>query len=141
MAYVSKELKAVLTPSIKAVLKKYDMKGTIAVRSHSTLVVNLKEGAIDFANDCTGNDYHYQVNTYHIDRGWSGQAQEFLNELVAAMKGNVWYDRSDPMTDYFDTAYYLDINIGRWDREYVCNKMSGGESLSNLLEDYYYVTA
>ena len=118
MAYVSKELKAKLAPGIKAVLKKYDVKGTIAVNNHSTLVVNIKQGAIDFAADCTGNDYHYQVNTYHIDRGWTGKAAEFLNELVAAMKGTEWYDRSDIMTDYFDTAYYMDINIGRWDREY-----------------------
>lgn len=118
MAYISQELKAVLTPGIKAVLKKYDVKGTIAVRNHSTLVVNLKEGAIDFAKDCTGNDYHFQVNTYHIDRGWNGKAKGFLKELVTAMKGDEWYDRSDIMTDYFDTAYYMDINIGKWDKGY-----------------------
>jgi len=123
MAYVSKELKAKLAPAIKAVLKKYDVKGTIAVRNHMTLVVNIKQGAVDFSADCSGNDYHYQVNPYHIDRGWAGQARAFLNELVAAMKGTEWYDRSDIMTDYFDTAYYMDINIGRWDREYECNKM------------------
>ena len=119
MAYISQELKAVLTPGIKAVLKKYDVKGTIAVRNHSTLVVNIKEGAIDFAKDCTNNDYHYQVNTYHIDRGWKGVANKFLKELDAAMKGEVWYDNSDAMTDYFDTAYYTDINIGKWNKGYV----------------------
>lgn len=119
MAYVSQELKAVLSSGIKEVLNKYDVKGSIAVRNHSTLVVNLKEGAINFAEDCTGNDYHYQVNTYHIDRGWKNKAAKFLNELVAAMKGEVWYDRSDSMTDYFDTAYYLDINIGKFDRKYI----------------------
>lgn len=118
MAYVSKELKAKLAPAIKAVLKKYDMKGTIAVRNHMSLVVNLKSGAIDFDQYATGDDWHYQVNTYHVDRGWTGKAAEFLNELVAAMKGNEWYDRSDIMTDYFDTAYFMDINIGRWDKKY-----------------------
>ena len=119
MAYVSKELKAKLAPAIKAVLKKYDVKGTIAVRNHMTLVVNIKQGAIDFAADCSGNDFHYQVNPYHIDRGWNGKAAKFLNELIAAMKGNEWYDRSDIMTDYFDTAYYMDINIGQWDKDYI----------------------
>lgn len=118
MAYVSKELKAKLAPAIKAVLKKYDMKGTIAVRNHSSLVVNLKSGAIDFDQHATGDDWHYQVNTYHVDRGWTGVAAEFLSELVAAMKGQEWYDRSDIMTDYFDTAYYMDVNIGKWDKKY-----------------------
>lgn len=52
MAYVSQEDKKELTPAIKAVLKKYNVKATIAVRNHSTLVVNIKEGYIDFAKDC-----------------------------------------------------------------------------------------
>jgi len=35
------------------------------------------------------------------------------------MKGDQWYDNSDAMTDYFDTAYYMDINVGQWDKPYV----------------------
>ena len=50
MAYVSKQDKAELAPAIKAVLKKYNMKGSISVRHHSTLVVKIKQGAIDFAD-------------------------------------------------------------------------------------------
>ena len=119
MAYISQDMKKELAPGIKAVLKKYGMKGTIAVRNHSTLCVNLKEGSIDFKNDATGNDFHYQVNTYHIDRGWNGKARSFLTELNAAMKGDKWYDNSDAMIDYFDTAYYTDINIGDWNKGYV----------------------
>jgi len=42
MAYVSQADKKRLAPGIKAVLKKYDMKGTIAVRNHRTLVVKLR---------------------------------------------------------------------------------------------------
>ena len=54
MAYVSQQLKKELAPSIKSVLKKYKMKGSIAVDNHSTLVVNLKSGAIDFQKDYNG---------------------------------------------------------------------------------------
>ena len=42
----------------------------------------------------------------------------FYEELIAAMKGNMWYDNSDAMTDYFDTAYYIDINAGKWNKPY-----------------------
>ena len=38
------------------------------------------------------------------------------------MKGNKWYDKSDAMVDYFDTAYYVDINIGKWNKPYVQTK-------------------
>ena len=47
MAYVSQEMKKELKPAIKAVLKKYGMKGTIAVRDHMVLVCNLKKGKLD----------------------------------------------------------------------------------------------
>ena len=47
MAYMCQTKKKAMAPQIKAVLKKYGMKGSIAVNNHSTLVVNLKEGALD----------------------------------------------------------------------------------------------
>jgi len=129
MAYVSKELKAKLAPAIKAVLKKYGVKGTIAVRHHSSLVVNIRSGKLDFSRGknargdqlgftATDGNFYDQVNTYHVSKFYQGETKSFLEELVAAMKGDVWYDRSDSMTDYFDTAYYLDINVGKWDRGY-----------------------
>ena len=130
MAYVSQEMKKERAPAIKAVLKKFGIKGSIAVRNYSTLVVNIREGAIDFANDresvpCDFNNPngwrgYDQVNTYHIDSFYTGKAREFLSELKAAMNvGN--YDNSDIMTDYFDVGFYIDINVGRWDREYKFN--------------------
>ncbi|HET8686675.1 MAG TPA: hypothetical protein VFM18_08425, partial [Methanosarcina sp.] len=107
MAYMSQEKKAQLAPAIKAVLKKYNMKGSIAVRHHSTLVVNIKSGSIDFGfND-------RQVNVHWIDSHYEGIAKEFLLELKSAMMtGN--HDRSDLMTDWFDVGWYVDINIGAW---------------------------
>ena len=47
MAYISQEDKKELAPAIKAVLKKYNMKGSISIRNYSTLVVNLKEGSLN----------------------------------------------------------------------------------------------
>ena len=32
--------------------------------------------------------------------------------------GKAWYDNSDAMTDYFDTAYYMHIEVGKWDKSY-----------------------
>jgi hypothetical protein len=42
-----------------------------------------------------------------------------LKELKEALMAADYYDRSDAMTDYFDTAYYYDINIGKWNKPYV----------------------
>jgi hypothetical protein len=49
------------------------------------------------------------------------EAQPFaamFNKMIKIMKGQGWYDKSDAMTDYFNTAYYLSLNIGKWDKPY-----------------------
>jgi hypothetical protein len=93
------------------------MKGSISIRHHSTLVVTLRSGAIDFG-EYTHGDGYIQVNVYHIERHYKGKAQAFLTELLAAMKGPDWFDKSDAMTDYFHVSHYCDINVGRWNKPY-----------------------
>ena len=56
MAYMSQERKQSLAPAIKAVLKKYGVKGTLAVNNHSTLVLNIKSGSIDFIENFIATD-------------------------------------------------------------------------------------
>ena len=116
MAYVSQDDKKALAPAIKAVLKKYNMKGSIAVRHHSTLVVNIRSGAIDFGQDA--RDGYLQVNPYWIDQHYAGVARDFLNELLDAMKGPNFFDESDIQTDYFHRSHYTDINVGTWNKPY-----------------------
>jgi len=117
MAYVSQEDKAKLAPAIKKVLSKYGMKGSISIRHHSSLVVTLQSGSIDF-KDYTHGDGYIQVNTYHIDSHYTGKAKNFLNELLAAMKGPDYFNNDDAMTDYFHRSHYTDINVGRWNKPY-----------------------
>jgi hypothetical protein len=120
MAYVSKEKKAIIAAQIKPLLKQYGMKGSLAVDNHSTIVLNLKSGPIDFGGD------RIQVNTYWVHEHYTGIAREFLEKAVTALKSAGWYNNSDISTDYFDIAYYVDINVGRWDRPYVCTSMENG---------------
>ena len=117
MAYVSQDDKAKLAPQIKKVLNKYGMKGSISIRHHSTLVVTLQSGEIDFG-EYTHGDGYIQGNTYHIENHYKGKAQAFLTELLAAMKGPGWFDKSDAMTDYFHIKHYCDINVGKWNKPY-----------------------
>ncbi len=120
MAYVSKDDKARLAPGIKAVLKKYNMKGTISVRNHSTLTVKVTAGEIDFS-EYMRNDAYIDVNVYWIDTHYSGVARDFLNELLDAMKGDRYFNNDDAMTDYFHRSHFTDIEIGRaWNKPYVC---------------------
>ena len=114
MAYVSKETKAELAPVIKGVLAKYGVKGTIKVNNYSTLVVTLRKvpAKLFTPKEIALGD----VNVYHIDWYFEGTAKKFLNELLAAMKGDKWFNKTDAMIDYFHTAWYNDIKIGEWNK-------------------------
>ena len=116
MAYMNQERKAQLAPAIRAVLNKYKMKGTISVQHHSSLVVTIKSGVIDFE---MADEQYIQVNEYWINEHYTGVARDFLTELLQAMKGPDYFCEDDSMTDYFHRSHYIDINIGKWDRPYV----------------------
>lgn len=136
MAYMSQEKKAKIAPQIKLLLKKYNLKGSLRVRNHSTIVLTLSAGKIDFIENFIQNDnplYNrmsedsinrlrkdpcLDVNPYWYHEHFSGVAKNCLKELFGALYSADWYDNSDIMTDYFDTAYYVDIHIGKWDKPY-----------------------
>lgn len=134
MAYVSQEKKAQLAPGIKAVLKRYGVKGTISVRNHSTLVVTLKSSKMDIIgnwfkqlkSDPSLDRYNYvkeqptylDVNHHYIAENFTGEVRNFLTELLQEMRGKDWFDKSDIQTDYFHVAHYVDINVGRWDKPF-----------------------
>lgn len=133
MAYMNQDMKARIAGEVKTILKAYKIKGTLSVRNHSTLVLNIKSGPIDFIanlNETCSKDYYQtargftpvengyiDVNPYHFERHFSGVALEFLTKIIAAMNDGNW-DKSDIQTDYFNVGWYIDVNIGRWDRPY-----------------------
>ena len=134
MGYMSQEMKKQLAPGIKAVLDKYGCKGSISVRNGTQLCVSIREGAIDFIGEAqqaareyaerTGQRYYefdsyYQANPYRpYDDTDRFVSRKMLNELQQAMRGDLYYNNDDVMTDYFDSAYFMSIDVGRWDKPY-----------------------
>ena len=124
MAFVSQEDKKKLAPAIKAVLKKYNMKGTLAIRHHSSLVCNIKSGALDVIGALPVGEYgrrdYVQVNPYWISENYEcPTVVAFLTELKAAMEGPDFFCEDDSMTDYFFRSHYIDINVGTFSKPYV----------------------
>ena len=138
MAYVSQERKANIAPVVKAILKKYGIKGSLSVRNHSVLCLTVKSGPIDFIENLIKTDadkpyaknfsdaqvaslrknQNLDVNPYWYHEHFSGTAKSFLAEVLTAMNvGN--HDNSDIQSDYFDCGWYVDVNIGRWNKPYV----------------------
>lgn len=135
MAYMNQERKAEKAPAIKALLKEFGLKGSLSVNNHSSLVLTVAKGGIDFFQNtidahviyqgCRHNDGsrddqargHMQVNEYYLEDHFSGTALAFLKKAKSILDlGN--HDHSDAMTDYFNVGWYISINIGRWNKPY-----------------------
>jgi hypothetical protein len=111
MAYMSQPRKTELAPGIRAVLKKYNLKGTLKVRHNACLVLTLRSGPIDFGPD-------HRVNMYNLGQNDNSIAAKALYELSDAMNvGN--HDNSMPQCDYFDVGWYTDIRIGEPNKPYI----------------------
>ena len=140
MAYVSQEDKKELAVGIKKVLAKYNVKGTIGVHNHSTLVVRLRSGDLDILgnywevylrqvelgridpwNKRSEKPTSLSVNHNCVDSCYSGEVRAFLEELIAEMKGERYFNDTDIMTDYFHCSHYLDIDVGNWEKPYIYN--------------------
>jgi len=132
MAYMNQEKKAAIKVELDKVLKGTGIKYSLGVRNHSTLVLNISIGPIDFIGNyletvrlLPGSSYrdiekvptYIDVNTYHYKDHYTGKALEIINACVKAMnQGN--HDKSDSQSDYYDVGWYIDINIGKWDKPY-----------------------
>lgn len=84
--------------------------------------VNIMAGDVDFS-DITDDRGNNQINIYHTRM--YGDHKELFDKIVEIMKtapakagGREWFDDSDSMTDYFHTAYYMHLEVGKWNKPY-----------------------
>lgn len=130
MAYMNQEKKKEIADLLKSKLKGKDIKYSLGVKHHSTIVMNIQGGGVDFIgnyNEVDKNNLfnrsnqktHYiKVNEFHIEDHFTGEAQEILEIANECLNLNN-FDKSDVMTDYFHVGHYVDINVGRWDKPYI----------------------
>jgi hypothetical protein len=131
MAYMNQERKKELAPGIKKVLAKYGMKATIST-DRFTIKVNVYEGFLDLVTDFNKtvaekqerkgqkwNDMDYvSVNPYWFQDQFSDPLNlQFVEDILAAANDGNW-DKSDSQIDYFNVGWYVDLNIGRYDKPY-----------------------
>lgn len=63
---------------------------------------------------------YHGVNHYYIDSSkfLTEEAKVMFKDLVKFIQ-SFNYDDSEAITDYFDTNFYLNVEIGRWDRPFI----------------------
>jgi len=128
MAYINAEDVKAIRKELKEAFPKFKF-GVRKTNSGMRVDVTVKQGPTDFS-DIFRHDRYAQINPYHT--GMYGEHSKFFEQVLdimktAPMRGNGynkegWYDRSDAMTDYFDTAYYMSLNVGDFNKPYACSK-------------------
>jgi hypothetical protein len=125
MAYLTKENAAEKRAALKKAFPTKDgWKIFVRNEHYSTLQVTVMQYPKDY--DFPG---YAQLNAYvpvNMDReelSSNGQPlgrkeAEAVNKMIEIMDEGYW-DESDIMTDYFHSAYYKSLHIGRWDKEAV----------------------
>ena len=136
MAYMNQEKKAVISAALKKALVGTGLKYSLSVRNHSSIEMTIKSGSIDFINDYNqtvarqpggfrnGSEAvgSMSINQYWFQDHFTPGVQVVIRKIVDALHSAGHYDRSDAQTDYFDCAYYIDIQVGSWDKPYILTK-------------------
>ena len=113
MAYISKEEVKIIREMLK---KKFpDFKFSISGGNSSSLNVSILSSPYDFSEILKDRN-NIRINEYHFDI--YGKFSDLFSGIVDIMKSQDWFDESDSMTDYFHTAYYINLSIGNWDKQY-----------------------
>lgn len=144
---MNQEKKAVIKAALDKVLKPLGIKYSLRVDNHSSINCTITAGPIDFIGNfkaTTGDKSqlmpgrvldHLQVNLYWIRDHFSGPTADLLVLVAEALKAAGYYDRSDAMVDYFDTAYYMHLNIGQWDKPYKITAPTMRQAAAALSEE------
>jgi len=90
--------------------------GSIDFIGNFNETVGARPGGFRNGNPVSRDDY-LQVNVYWAHEHFSGEAKDFLREVLAAMNDGNW-DQSDIQSDYFNVGWYVDVNIGKWNKPY-----------------------
>jgi hypothetical protein len=93
-----------------------EFKFSISGGNSSSLKVAIMSGQEDFSS-VLGQWTSVDVNQYRLRT--YGKYEKLFGRMFEVMKSQNWYDESDITTDYFHTAYYLSLSIGKWDKPYV----------------------
>ena len=115
MAYLSKTQVKETREALKVAFPDFKFMVRKGNGGSGSINVSIMSGPVDFGE----LDMPKAINPYHIGSFFEGQQVKFLEAVTKVIKygtSRQWYDNSDAMTDYFDTAFYLDVELGRWNK-------------------------
>lgn len=94
---------------------------SVTKEHNSGICVAIMEAPLDFSVCCSNQEKKYsQLNPRYFGEHYAEypalvEVVEKINSIINL--GN--YDKSEPMTDYFEVGWYTDVHVGKWDKFFV----------------------
>jgi hypothetical protein len=118
-----KDIAADVRKELKATLPAWTF--SVIVHHHTSITLALMSGPEEVTEN--GNDY-VQLNQYqlldktNVKRTTNGTVLSFngwqLMQIATRILAAEHWDKSDSMTDYFCCNFYMNVQIGKWDKPY-----------------------
>lgn len=135
MAYISSETKTKIVEALKAKYpRSKGWKFSAVGGGTSVLRINIMQAPIDLVTNHLSESAlrtegyeaeaqargHYDVNEFYLST-YKHEAL-FADIIGIIKKEGEWFDDSDSQTDYFHTAFYFYLKVGKWNTPF---KVSG----------------
>jgi hypothetical protein len=115
MSYINQVTKSQIAIELKKIVPK-TWKWSLSITHHSTLVFTVS--AAPASDISEHNGHHVQVNPYYPEKYFSPATLPIVEKIIEAMNAHN-YCNSDSQRDYFDVGYYINFNLGRWNKPLV----------------------
>ncbi len=127
MAYIDANDVAAIRKELKAAFPGWKF-GVRKGAGSLSVDVTVLQGTVDFSENLQNG--YCQVNQYWINDHWKDEAartvlnriNEIMHHAPGRAGGKKFYDNSDAMIDYFDTAFSTHLQIGAWNKNYALVK-------------------
>lgn len=114
MSHITQEEKKALTPAIRAVAKKFNMKVTISIFRKHKLVVTVRSGAIRFNKNYIAS-YIFEQNAAAHGK----EMQLFAKEMLEAMKTDNFEGNPGDDSSHTVLSYHRELKIGDQSNPYI----------------------
>ena len=117
MAYITAEEVKQIREKLKKEFPK--IKFSVTRDRHTCINVSILKSDIDFSD--IKHDGYFTVNEYYLHE-YQEHHKNLFTKIIDIIKNGSdrkWFDKSDIMTDYFHTAFYFYLNIGKYGKPYI----------------------
>lgn len=115
MAYISAQDVKKIRVALKAAFPEFKFGVRKSIGGVDVTVVS---GPLDLFEDCYHGEGYGEINHYHLGNYTNSDFYKAIDFIIRNAGKQYYYNNSDTKIDYFDVAFYYNIDVGSWSKPY-----------------------